>query len=79
MSTHSHSPIPSRVELARAMDRPNARALGVLCAVLAAIGAIVFIVGAITGQSRAWQALLVSWLFFTTVSQAGVVVVAVQR
>jgi hypothetical protein len=73
--------VPSREEILRATDRPLPRSLFVACLTLAAIGILVFIIGAFTesGHDRVWQALHVNWLFFATVSQAGVVFVAVQR
>ncbi|HJU88829.1 MAG TPA: hypothetical protein VJ672_05515 [Gemmatimonadaceae bacterium] len=70
---------PSREEIVAATSRPVPRSMFVAFAVLAIIGALVFIIGAVTGQSRAWQALHYNWLFFATLSQAGVVFVAVQR
>jgi len=72
---------PSREEVLRATDRPLPRSLFVACLTLAAIGILVFIIGAFTesGHDRVWQALHVNWLFFATVSQAGIVFVAVQR
>ncbi|MDQ6828404.1 MAG: hypothetical protein M3081_06005 [Gemmatimonadota bacterium] len=78
MSAHN-SHFLTRDEIVRATSRPIARSLSMLCAVLAAIGAVVFIVGAFTGQARAWQALHFNWIFFTTISQAAVIFVAVQR
>jgi len=73
--------VPSREEILRATDRPLPRSLFVACLTLAAIGILVFIIGAFTesGHDRVWQALHVNWLFFATVSQAGIVFVAVQR
>ncbi len=47
--------------------------------VLGVLGMLLFIVGAATGQARAWQAFLVNWLFFTTIATAGVMFAAVQR
>jgi hypothetical protein len=47
--------------------------------VLGALGMLLFVVGAATGESRAWQAFLVNWLFFTTIASAGVMFSAVQR
>ena len=47
--------------------------------VLGALGTLLFIVGAATGESRAWQAFLVNWLFFTTIASAAVMFAAVQR
>ena len=80
MSAHDEF-APSREEVLRATDRPLPRSLFVACLTLAAIGILVFIIGAFTesGHDRVWQALHVNWLFFATVSQAGIVFVAVQR
>lgn len=80
MSAHEEL-VPSREEILRATDRPLPRSLFVACLTLAAIGILVFIIGAFTesGHDRVWQALHVNWLFFATVSQAGIVFVAVQR
>jgi hypothetical protein len=47
--------------------------------VLAAIGALVFIIGLFVQPDRAWQALFTNWLYFASVSSAGVMFVAVQR
>src|SRR5205085_11975206 len=47
--------------------------------VLAAIGAIAFVLGLMSDPDRAWRAYHVSWLFFTSLSSAGVMFVAVQR
>jgi hypothetical protein len=79
MSAHGHAPLPTREELVAMTAKPVPRAMFLASAILAAIGALVFIIGALTGQSRAWQALHFNWLFFATISQAGVVFVAVQR
>ena len=46
---------------------------------LAVAGLALFAFGAVTGVSRAWQAFLVNWLFFTAIASAGVMFVAVQR
>ena len=79
MSIHHEPKLPSRAELVAATSRPIPKAFTLLSAVLAAIGTLVFLVGAFTGQERAWHALLTNWLYFTTISQAAVVFVAVQR
>lgn len=47
--------------------------------VLAVLGMATFIVGAAIGNDRAWHAFHFNWLFFTLVSSAGVMFVAVQR
>src|SRR4029079_3060093 len=43
------------------------------------IGLVIFAIGVATGNARAWQAWHVNWLYFTSISSAGVVLVAVQR
>jgi hypothetical protein len=47
--------------------------------IVGVIGMILFAVGALTGEARAWQAFLVNWLFFTTIASAAVMFSAVQR
>jgi hypothetical protein len=72
--------VPTREELIRATaNKPIPASIKLACAVLAAIGALVFIYGAVTGQDRAWLALQFNWTFFTIVSSAGVTFAAVQR
>jgi hypothetical protein len=72
--------VPTREELIRATaDKPIPKSIKLASAVLAAIGAVVFIYGAVTGQDRAWLALMFNWTFFTIVSSAGVAFAAVQR
>lgn len=69
----------SRDEIISGTQTPVSRTIRTLCLALTLIGAAVFIFGAFTGVDRAWQALHVNWLFFTSVSSAAVVIVAVQR
>jgi hypothetical protein len=71
--------VPTREEILSGTDRPAPRSLKLLSLVLAALGVVVFIVGAFVQPDRTWQALLVSWLYFTSISSAGVMFVAVQR
>ena len=79
MSLHAVH-VPTREELIRATaDKPIPKSIKLASAVLAVIGAIVFIYGAATGQDRAWLALMYNWTFFTIVSTAGVAFAAVQR
>jgi hypothetical protein len=78
MSAHSAAP-PDRNELISGSSRPIAAGVVTVCKVLAAVGMLIFIVGAVMGNPRAWQAFHFNWLFFTTVSSAGVMFVAVQR
>ncbi len=71
--------VPTRDEVVRAYTRPIPRALTLSCVALAAIGALTFIVALLSDADRAWRAYHVSWLFFTSLSSAGVMFVAVQR
>ena len=71
---------PPRDQLVSAIqDKPISAAFKTGSLAMAGIGMLVFIVGAVMGESRAWQAFHVNWLFFTTVATAGVMFAAVQR
>src|SRR3954466_1987884 len=75
-----HNPhAPSRDEVLVGIDRPSAPILKTISLVLAAIGVVVFVIGLFVQPDRAWQSLLVNWLYFTSLSSAGVMFVAVQR
>jgi hypothetical protein len=69
----------TREEVLTGIDRPSSRLLKTICVVLAAIGLLVFVLGLFLQPDRTWQALLVNWLYFTSISSAGVMFVAVQR
>ena len=71
--------VPTRDEVIRAYTKPIPRALSVTCLALAAVGTLAFIAGLLMDADRAWRAYHVSWLFFTSLSSAGVMFVAVQR
>jgi hypothetical protein len=71
--------VATREEVLAGIDRPSAPWLKTVCLVLAGIGLLVFVLGLFLQPDRAWQALLVSWLYFTSISSAGVMFVAVQR
>jgi hypothetical protein len=79
MTAHHDHRLPTREALVNATARPIGRGVKVASAVFAVIGTLVFLFGAIRGDDRAWQSLLVNWLFFASISQAAVVLVAVQR
>jgi hypothetical protein len=79
MSAHHDAHLPSREEIISATARPIGRGVKVASAIFAAIGTLIFLVGVIQGENRAWQALHVNWLFFVSISQAALVLVAVQR
>lgn len=70
---------PTREEVLTGIDRASSPLLKTICLVLAGAGLLVFIIGLFLQPDRAWQALLVSWLYFTSISSAGVMFVAVQR
>jgi hypothetical protein len=71
--------VPSRDELVRAYGKPVPKSVGLACLALAAIGVLAFVAGLFSDADRAWRAYHVSWLFFTSLSSAGVMFVAVQR
>jgi hypothetical protein len=78
LSTHeAHA--PSRDEVLVGIDRPTPPILKTIALVLAGLGLIVFVIGLFVDPDRVWQALLVNWLYFTSISSAGVMFVAVQR
>lgn len=79
MSTYDDSHLPSRSELVAATSKPMPRGWTYLSLALIAVGVFVFAIGAIKGEDRVWQALLVNWLFFASISQAATAFVAVQR
>src|SRR5688500_10678706 len=78
MSGHE-AHIPSREEVVALITRPIPRRLGTLGLILAAIGFAIFLFGVFTGHAQAWQAFHINWLFFTTISSAGVAIAAAQR
>ena len=79
MSGHGDVHVFTREEILAGTSAPVAGWLRTTLALFAVIGTLTFIVGAFMGADRAWQALHFNWLFFSTVSSAGVAIVAVQR
>jgi hypothetical protein len=77
--SHDHVHVPTREEILSGTSRPIPRSLRTLSIVFGVVGLVVFVAGAVMGVDRVWQALLVNWLYFTTISSAGVMFVAVQR
>ena len=77
MSHDAH--VVSRDEVLTGIDRPSSPLLKTVSLVLAVIGLLVFVVGLFVQPDRTWQALLINWLYFTSISSAGVMFVAVQR
>jgi hypothetical protein len=78
MSAHDVH-VSTREEVVAGLDRATPARLKTISVVLAAIGLIVFVIGLFVQPDRVWQALLVNWLYFTSISSAGVMFVAVQR
>jgi hypothetical protein len=75
-----HYHYPTRQEFAqRFAGKGFPRTAKLVFAALAVVGFAVFALGAFQGEARAWQALHYNWLFFATVSSAGVAFAAVQR
>ena len=79
MSGHGEPHVFTREEILAGTQAPVSKGLKMVCAVLAIIGIVTFCAGAFMGVDRAWQALHFNWLFFTSVSSAGVMIAAVQR
>ncbi len=71
--------VPTREEVVAAYTKPFPRSIGFACLALALVGTVVFLAGLMIDPDRAWRAFHVSWLFFTSLSSAGVMFVAVQR
>ena len=71
--------VASREEVLAGIDRPSSPLLKTICLASAGIGLLVFLIGLFFQPDRVWQALLVNWLYFTSISSAGVMFVAVQR
>jgi hypothetical protein len=74
-----HVRTPTREEVVAAYSKPIPAIVGTLCTALAVIGTVVFLAGLFIAPDRAWRAYHVSWLYFTVLSSAGVMFVAVQR
>src|SRR5450756_3147389 len=78
MSAHDVH-VPTRAEVLLGIDLPTPPILNSIALVLAGLGLLVFVIGLFVNPDRVWQALLVNWLYFTSISSAGVMFVAVQR
>ena len=76
---HQDGHFPPREELAALITRPVSPRWKQISLLLAILGIVVFVVGAATGQERAWQAWHVNWLFFSVIASSGVLLSAVQR
>ena len=77
--SREHVHVPTREEILAGTSKPLPKSLKTISILLAVVGIAVFVIGAVMGVDRVWQAMLVNWLYFTTISSAGVMFVAVQR
>jgi len=78
VTVHEHY-APTREEVLAAAGKPLPPVLATAGAAAAAVGAVVFLTGLFVAPDRAWRAFHANWLFWTTLSSAGVTFVAVQR
>ena len=78
MSLH-HVHVPTREDLVATFSKPTPKSVGTLSLVLTALGLLVFVIGLFVAPDRVWRAYHANWLFFASLSSAGVVFVAVQR
>ena len=78
MSVHTVH-VPTRDEVVAAYSKPVPKSIGTASIVLAAIGLVAFVIGLFVAPDRVWRAYHVNWLFFASLSSAGIVFVAVQR
>lgn len=78
MSGHE-TPAPSRERVLAAIDTSIPSRVKQAFLAMFVAGFAVFLYGAAQGNGRAWQAFHVNWLFFSTISSAAVMFVAVQR
>jgi len=78
VSIHSNHE-PTRDELVALYGKPLPKTIGTVTLALSVIGLIVFVIGLFVAPDRVWRAYHVNWLFFASLSSAGVVFVAVQR
>ena len=70
---------PTRDELVALYGKPLPKTIGTVALALSVIGLLVFVIGLFVAPDRVWRAYHVNWLFFASLSSAGVVFVAVQR
>ncbi len=70
---------PPREEILRTTSAPIPQVVKTASIALAVIGLITVVAGLFMAPTRAWNSLHFNWLFFTSVSSAGVAFVAVQR
>jgi hypothetical protein len=79
MTAHGDSGAPSRPELAALAAQPTPARIKKAALAAAVVGLVVFVICLFQDADRAWRAFHVSWLFFASISSAGVTFAAVQR
>jgi hypothetical protein len=78
MSLHTVH-VPTREEVLAASGRELPKSIGTFALLLGGVGLLVFLIGLFVAPDRVWRAFHVNWLFWTVLSSAGVMFVAVQR
>src|SRR5207342_701742 len=71
--------VPKPAEVLAASSRPIPKGLKTISMALALVGVVVFVLGLFMAPDRIWPAFHYNWLFFSVLSTAGCVFVAVQR
>lgn len=71
--------VPTRDEVLAASSKPLPKWPATLALVLTILGSVAFVAGLFLDATRTWRAFHVNWLFWTVLSSAGVMLVAVQR
>jgi hypothetical protein len=79
VSAHGAAHAPTRAEVLAIAQRPTPSWVMTTATAFAAIGALVFIGGLFVDPDRVWRAFHFNWLFFATLSSAGVTWACVQR
>src|SRR6185295_11346132 len=78
MSHHTGHSL-TRQEAVSMTSKPIASQVYTMAIALAVVGVITFVAGLFMDPHRVWRAFHADWLFFSVLSSAGVVFVAVQR
>jgi hypothetical protein len=77
--SHDHAPSLTRQDAVRLTSAPISGRVYSIAIGLFVLGAITFVAGLFMDPDRVWRAFHANWLFFATLSSAGVTFVAVQR
>jgi hypothetical protein len=71
--------VPTREEVLAASSKPLPKWPATLALVLTVLGVLAFVAGLFMDATRTWRAFHYNWLFWSVLSSAGVMFVAVQR